>query len=104
MPMTIEFGLLGPLMVRCGGTVIPVQRGHQRALLATLLLAADRVVPAEEIAEALWGTTPPPSAPVTIRNYVKRLRQALGDAGRTRISTQPRGYLTNVGVGELDSF
>jgi DNA-binding SARP family transcriptional activator len=104
MPMTIEFGLLGPLMVRCGGTVIPVQRGHQRALLATLLLAADRVVSAEEIAEALWGTAPPPSAPVTIRNYVKRLRQALGDAGRTRISTQPRGYLINVGVGELDSL
>ena len=104
MPTRMEFGLLGPLVVRCGGTVIPVQRGHQRALLATLLLAANRVVPADEIAEALWGTAPPPSAPVTIRNYVKRLRQALGDAGRARISTQPRGYLINVGAGELDSL
>jgi len=102
MPMAMEFGLLGPLVVRCGGTVIPVQRGNQRALLATLLLAANRVVSAEEIAEALWGTAPPPSAPVTIRNYVRRLRQALGDAGRGRISTQPRGYLISVGAGELD--
>jgi DNA-binding SARP family transcriptional activator len=103
MPTTMKFGLLGPLLVRCGGTVIPVQRGNQRALLATLLLAANRTVSAEEIAEALWGASPPPSAPVTIRNYVKRLRQALGDAGRVRISTQPRGYLISVGVGELDT-
>src|SRR5580693_8512597 len=103
MPTTMRFGLLGPLLVCCGGTVIPVQRGNQRALLATLLLAANRTVSAEEIAEALWGASPPPSAPVTIRNYVKRLRQALGDAGRVRISTQPRGYLISVGVGELDT-
>jgi DNA-binding SARP family transcriptional activator len=103
MPTMMEFGLLGPLLVRGGGTVIPVQRGNQRTLLATLLLAANRVVPTEEIAEALWGTGPPPSAPVTIRNYVKRLRQALGDAGRARISVQPRGYLISVGAGELDT-
>ena len=43
MPTMMEFGLLGPLLVRCGGKVIPVQRGNQRALLATLLLAANRV-------------------------------------------------------------
>jgi DNA-binding SARP family transcriptional activator len=104
MPTTMKFGLLGPLLVHCGGTVIPVQRGNQRALLATLLLAANRIVSAEEIAEALWGASPPPSAPVTIRNYVKRLRQALGDAGWGRISTQPRGYLISVGAGELDTL
>jgi DNA-binding SARP family transcriptional activator len=102
MPTMMEFGLLGPLLVRCGGTVIPVQRGNQRALLVALLLAANRVVPAEEIVETLWGTRPPPSAPVSIRNYVKRLRQALGDAGQARISAQPRGYMISVGVGELD--
>ncbi|MBV9451048.1 MAG: tetratricopeptide repeat protein [Streptosporangiaceae bacterium] len=98
----MEFGLLGPLLVRCGGMVMPVQRGNQRALLATLLLAANRVVSAEEIAETLWGTEPPPSAAVTIRNYVKRLRHALGETGRDRISTRPPGYLISVGVGELD--
>jgi DNA-binding SARP family transcriptional activator len=102
MPTTMEFGLLGPLLVCHGGTVIPVQRGNQRVLLTTLLLSANRIVPAEEIAEALWGTRPPPSAPVTIRNYVRRLRQALGEPGRARITTQPRGYMINVSAGELD--
>jgi DNA-binding SARP family transcriptional activator len=102
--MVMEFGLLGPLLVRCGGKVIPVKQGNQRTLLAALLLAANRVVPTEEIAETLWGTRPPPSATVTIRNYVKRLRQALGDAGRARIRTQHPGYLISIGVGELDTW
>ena len=102
MPMTMEFGLLGPLLVCHGEMVIPVQRGNQRTLLTTLLLSANRTVPTDEIAEILWGTRPPPSAPVTIRNYVRRLRQALGEPGRARITTQPRGYMISVSLEELD--
>jgi DNA-binding SARP family transcriptional activator/tetratricopeptide (TPR) repeat protein len=104
MPTMMEFGLLGPVLVRCDGEALSVQRGNQRALLATLLLAANRVVPTEEIAETLWGARPPPSATVTVRNYVKRLRQALGDAGRARIRTQHPGYLISVGPAELDTW
>ena len=42
----LEFCLLGPLEVRCGGAPVPVPRGKQRAVLAALLLNAGRVVPA----------------------------------------------------------
>jgi DNA-binding SARP family transcriptional activator len=38
----------------------------------------------------------------TIRNYVKRLRQALGDTEHGRIRTQPPGYLIAVRADELD--
>ena len=48
-----------------------------------------RVVSVDELAETLWGSGPPPSARVTVQNYVKRLRQGAGDAGRARIITQP---------------
>jgi DNA-binding SARP family transcriptional activator/tetratricopeptide (TPR) repeat protein len=99
----VEFGLLGPLIVRCGRTMVPVQRGGQRAVLAALLLAANRVVPVRALAEVLWGPEPPPSAPVVIRNHIRRLRQALGEPARERIRTQPGGgYLINVAEGELD--
>jgi DNA-binding SARP family transcriptional activator/tetratricopeptide (TPR) repeat protein len=102
MPEAMEFGLLGPLVVRSGETEIPVRRGHPRALLAILLLAANRPVSVEAITEALWGSAPPRSAPVAVRSYIRVLRLALGQAGRERISTQPRGYLIRVADGELD--
>jgi DNA-binding SARP family transcriptional activator len=98
----MEFGLLGPLVARCGGTALAVPQGNQRTLLAMLLLDANRVVPLDDITETLWGTAPPPSAPVTIRNYVRRLRQALGPEGRERISFRPGGYLISVAEDELD--
>jgi DNA-binding SARP family transcriptional activator/tetratricopeptide (TPR) repeat protein len=102
MPGAMEFGLLGPLVVRSDGMERPVPRGHHRALLAALLLEANRAVPLELIIETLWGTAPPPSAPVAIRSYILRLRQALGDAESQRIRTEPHGYLIRVGAGELD--
>src|ERR1700735_3817493 len=102
MPEAMEFGLLGPLLVRLGETEMPVRRGHQRALLAILLLAANRPVPVEAITEALWGPAPPRSAPVAIRSYIRWLRLALGETGWERIRTQPRGYLIRVADGELD--
>jgi DNA-binding SARP family transcriptional activator/tetratricopeptide (TPR) repeat protein len=97
-----DFCLLGPLLVRSCGAVVPVRRGKQRAVLAALLLRAGQVVSLDELAEILWGQEPPPSARVTIQNYVMRLRQALADTGGSRISTQPHGYLIRVGPGELD--
>ena len=97
-----EFCLLGPLVVRRDGVPVPVPAGKQRAVLAVLLLNAGQVVRLDELAETLWGADPPPSARVTVQNHVMRLRQALGQADRTRIATQPGGYLIRVAAGELD--
>jgi DNA-binding SARP family transcriptional activator/tetratricopeptide (TPR) repeat protein len=98
----MEFGLLGPLAVRRGDTAVLVRAGKQRAVLAALLLNANRVVPVEELADMLWGSEPPPSAAVTVQNHVSRLRKALGDKGHSLIGTQPRGYVIRVSDGELD--
>jgi DNA-binding SARP family transcriptional activator len=102
MPGTVEFRMLGPLVVRCGDKALTVPRGKQRVLLAALLLDANQVVPIGALSEAMWGTEPPPSAEMTIRNYVKRLRQVLQAAGPGRISTHPRGYSIRVEPAELD--
>src|SRR5262249_29825634 len=50
----------------------------------------------------LWGDYPPPTARVTVQNYVKRLRRTLGDVGHSRIVTRPGGYLIRVAAHELD--
>lgn len=98
----MEFGLLGPLTVRVGGVPVRVPPGKQRALLAVLLLHAGRVVPLEALAEALWDADRPDTWRVTIQNYVRRLRKALGDDNLTRIVTHAHGYSLPAGADELD--
>jgi DNA-binding SARP family transcriptional activator len=98
----LEFRLLGPLEIRSGGITLPVLPGRQRTVLAALLLRRNRVVSIAELAEMLWGSDPPRSARVTVQNYVKRLREALGEAGLGRIATQAPGYVFRVASDELD--
>ena len=69
-------------------------------MLATLLLQANRVVPADELAEYVWDGEPPPAAADTLRSYVMRLRRALGPG--TRIRTRSPGYLIEADDRELD--
>jgi DNA-binding SARP family transcriptional activator len=104
VPVRVEFGLLGPLAVRVNGILVRVPRGKQRLLLALLLLRAGRTVQTDLLVDLLWDPSPAPvSATATVQNYVKRLRQGLGAAGRERICTQPGGYLIKVEPGELDA-
>jgi DNA-binding SARP family transcriptional activator/Tfp pilus assembly protein PilF len=98
----VEFGLLGPLLVRVGEMQVRVSAGKQRVLLAALLLRANQVVAVDELAEAVWDGSPPGSARVTLQNYVKRLRQALGPHGHQRIATCPAGYMIEAAPEELD--
>ena len=98
----MEFCLLGPLVVRREAEEVPIPAARQRVVLAALLLRANQVVPLSELAEAVWDEAPPPTARATLRNYVKRLRRALGDVDRLRIATRGDGYLIGVAPGELD--
>lgn len=54
-----------------------------------------------DLAEALWGADPPPSARNTIQGYVKNLRKSLGTLSG-RLATRSPGYLIEVDSGELD--
>ncbi len=90
------------MTVRHGGMAIHLPRGKQRAVLAALLLSANQALPLDEIASVLWGADPPPSADVTIRNYVRRLRRGLESTGPDRLTWVPRGYMISVATSELD--
>lgn len=98
----MEFLLLGPLLVRSGTALIPIPQGKQRALLAALAVRNGRVVAASELAELIWEGRPPRSARPTLHNYVKRLRHALGEPGKTLIQTRPPGYLIAAEPGDVD--
>ncbi|MGP7999651.1 MAG: BTAD domain-containing putative transcriptional regulator [Streptosporangiaceae bacterium] len=98
----MDFGLLGPLVVRDGTRLVSISAPQQRILLAALLLNAGRVVSVDALAEVLWEDEPPAGARGALHSAVQRLRVALGPAGADLIETQPPGYLITVGDGELD--
>ncbi|MGE7435360.1 AfsR/SARP family transcriptional regulator [Kitasatospora sp. NPDC001175] len=97
----MEFGILGPLLVRDGGQTRAVPGRRQRALLAALLIRHGQPTSADFLAEAVWDGQPPRSASAALRNYVMRLRNALGESGK-RIRTTAGGYLIDVDDQELD--
>jgi DNA-binding SARP family transcriptional activator len=70
------FGVLGLLTVRVGEDPVVIPSGKQRAVLAALLLRTGQVVSFGELAEIVWDGSPPRSSHATLKNYVKRLRQA----------------------------
>ncbi|MFL5709318.1 MAG: winged helix-turn-helix domain-containing protein, partial [Chloroflexota bacterium] len=97
---SMEYRLLGPLeVVTEEGDAIAVPAPKRRALLAALLLEANRPVSPARLSEALWGDDPPPAAEASLQAHVSRLRRELG---ADRVVTQPGGYLVRAAVGELD--
>ncbi len=96
---TWEFSVLGPLEVRCDGEPVGLGGQRQRALLALLLLNANRVVGTEQLVDRLWGEHPPPTATASLQNGIGHLRKALG---ADRVETRPPGYRIRVDGDELD--
>jgi DNA-binding SARP family transcriptional activator/predicted ATPase len=94
----MEYRVLGPLEVREGERSLPLGGAKQRALLAVLLLNANRVVSRERLIDELWGEDPPEQAVATVHVYVSRLRKLLPG----RLETRPPGYMLAVEPGELD--
>ncbi|HWJ31352.1 MAG TPA: AfsR/SARP family transcriptional regulator [Gaiellaceae bacterium] len=94
-----DFRLLGPLEVIEGGERVPLPAGQPSAVLARLLLDANRPVSPELLVDAIWGDPPPASAPKVLQAYVSQLRKAIGPE---RIETQPAGYAVRVQPEELD--
>jgi DNA-binding SARP family transcriptional activator len=103
-----EFGILGPLEVSRCGRAVPLGGPRQRAVLALLLLEANRVVSLDRLAEDIWGGHPPDGWVTTVQIYVSHLRQALeperarGAAGEVLV-TRGRGYLLRVDGERLDA-
>jgi DNA-binding SARP family transcriptional activator len=77
----IRIEVLGPFRVFRDGAVLPAQAVASRkgrTLLKLLLARRGGVVPAETLAEALWGSSPPADPEANLATLVSRLRTLLG--------------------------
>ncbi|GAA4954819.1 AfsR/SARP family transcriptional regulator [Actinoplanes utahensis] len=102
--MAVEFRLLGPVQVTVGGVAVPIGGRQRTALLATLLLHANRVVGTDRLAAVLWASRQPRNARSTLQVRISQLRRVLAEAGAgdDRLAYRSPGYLLRVGAGELD--
>ncbi len=103
------FGVLGPVCAWRDGQELDLGPGKQRAVLAVLLLHANRPVQASEIAEAVWGADEPPANGANVvQKRVSGLRSAFEPERPPRepgqlLSLTDAGYLLRVGPDQLDT-
>jgi len=95
----VEFRILGPLEVIGDEHPIAVPGGRPRALLAMLLLSANRTVARDRLIDGLWGEAVPGSGAKMIQIYVSRLRQVLPPS---LLQTRAPGYVLELDPEQLD--
>ena len=90
-PASVRVEVLGPLRLIVNDTPIEVPGPKRRAVLALLARTEGRVVPADQLVDALWPSDPPPSARASLHSHISRLRSHLG-AGASRLEGERGGY------------
>ena len=96
----MQFRILGPLEALEGADPLPLGGRKPRALLARLLLDANRTVSVDRLIDDLWGECAPESAVKMVHIYVSQLRKVLPpDTLRTR----PPGYVLEADPEAIDA-
>lgn len=108
MAVRREYRVLGPLEAVVDGEPVRLGGARPRAVLALLLLDANRVVSADRLIDAIWGERPPETATTALQGHISQLRRGLerprgpGDPP-TVLVTEPPGYRLIVAPDELDA-
>ncbi|UKD51733.1 AAA family ATPase [Amycolatopsis sp. FU40] len=86
--------------MRVGDEAVEVRSARHRAVLASLLLSANREVSVETLIRHVWGERPSGSAVAALRVLIMRVRRSLGEPGLIRTSSS--GYVIDVDNDGLD--
>src|SRR5690348_1742997 len=98
----MQFRVLGEIaVVDDDGAVTPITANKPRALLAMLVLNANRSMSYPTLAAALWGDAQPEVPYAALQVVVSRLRSRLGAFGE-RVQAQAGGYRLTVAEDETD--
>jgi DNA-binding SARP family transcriptional activator len=95
----MQVRMLGPFQLEEGGGRISVSGYRQCAVLASLLLRPNEVVPSERLLVDLWGEDSPRSAVNSLQAAISRLRRVLPPG---RLVTRAPGYALRIFPEELD--
>jgi predicted ATPase/DNA-binding SARP family transcriptional activator len=98
----LAVNVLGPLEVRRGGALVPIDGFKRRQLLAVLVAARGAEVSIDRLGEALWEDEPPESARATLQSHVSRLRRAV--APDPLVHGSGAGYALDLGLVDMDAL
>jgi DNA-binding SARP family transcriptional activator/tetratricopeptide (TPR) repeat protein len=103
----VEFRLLGEVELRVGQRPLEVGTRRQQAVLAALVVDAERPVDMETLIDRIWDDAPPVRARDVLYSHISRIRRLLAEAaaaGETpaRIEHRPAGYLLSVDPDAVD--
>ncbi|HEU4423002.1 MAG TPA: BTAD domain-containing putative transcriptional regulator [Pilimelia sp.] len=101
----LRFAVLGPVRAYRAGAEIDLGPAKQRAVLAMLLLGANRPVARDEIIDGVWGERVPRSATNLVATYVARLRRVIDPrrrSGWTVLTSTTAGYRLRLRPEQLD--
>ena len=101
----VRFRLLGPIAVLIGEDPVQLGGPGTKAVLALLLLNANRVVPLDRMVDVLWAHEPPVTARTIVQGYISRLRKLLAEVdpwGTVLIETRSPGYQLAVDESRID--
>jgi DNA-binding SARP family transcriptional activator/tetratricopeptide (TPR) repeat protein len=100
--MAVELGVIGEVTATVDGGVVNLGPARQRSVFAVLAVEANRLVPADQLVDRVWGEQVPQAAAVTLRSYLSRLRNALSNGGGLGIDRRPGGYVLSVDESAVD--
>jgi predicted ATPase len=93
--------VLGPIAVTCGNRPLALGGPRQQAVLAVLLVSANRAVSADRLIDEVWGSSPPASVRDALYTYVSNLRRLFG---ADRLVRSAGGYQLRVEPDEIDAL
>jgi DNA-binding SARP family transcriptional activator/tetratricopeptide (TPR) repeat protein len=103
----LRFAVLGPVTAYRAGAEIDLGPAKQRAVLAMLLLSANRPVSRDEIIDGVWGERVPRSGGNLVATYVVGLRRVIDPfrarrSGGTVLTSTAAGYRLRLSPDQLD--
>ena len=104
----MRFGLLGPLQVTADDGPLPLGQPRQRAILARLLVDANRVVPVDRLVDDVWGDGRPNRSAGSAHAYISNLRRILEPNRQARgaatvLVSEAPGYVLRARAEDVDA-
>ncbi|MGI5203108.1 BTAD domain-containing putative transcriptional regulator [Spirillospora sp. CA-108201] len=101
--------VLGAFGAEVAGAAADLGGHRQRSVLARLVAARGRMVPADRLVDDLWAGTAPPRAAAGLQSFVSHLRRALEPDRPPRtparvLVTEPPGYALRLPDGAVDAW